>query len=127
MNEAKSVVVAVEGCDAGDALVAVAIVAVVQKCNSRSQEKKVQAPDQRLKSARAIFALPLVSDDGVIPGLRAWGSAFAIVVLFYRVGVRRGLLKSGSSESKWRIEGGAWWLERCEGLGRAAFHDTEGV
>jgi hypothetical protein len=71
------------------------------------------------------FSSTSSEDGGVIPGLAAWGSAFAIVVLFYRLGVRRGLLKVGRNESKWRIEGGAWWLERCEGLGRAAFHDTE--
>lgn len=34
-------------------------------------------------------------------------------------------MRVGRNESEWRIEGGARWLERCEGSGRAAFVDIE--
>jgi hypothetical protein len=62
----------------------------------------------------------LSSEDGVIPHLNS--SSQSPSLLLYcsiAVGVRRGLLKVGRSKSEWRDEGGAAWLERCEGFGES--------
>jgi hypothetical protein len=86
---------------------------------NKSRTSKSQASDHlSTKSARALPPTSIQLKSHTTPQ-KPQPAHLLLLFCSIAVGVRRGLLKVGRSESEWRDEGGAEWLERCEGLGES--------